>query len=301
MARHRTHLFRGRQAIRPTRNVEWNQVRRGNAWVTDGAEGFWAQFPAGTSAQEVLDEYLATADYSGATSTFTVRAEIAGNVASVRVGPGGEVLREARRGAARRTAPLRRFAPPRAEAPRKPPWHGPVKDTLNVDEIAKLFDLDEYNDLHERNTDYFWETGDYAYKQAIDDGASEEEAEKAREDAEHEADTEMFHQWHSGVMAAAEHLFGEHRLTLVPANKKPDRYPYEYRVIPQKSWEDAAAAIVETINGVGMFEFNGVKDFLASGPYTPRNGVLTHLHWIKRHPEVYGDRSAQDIYRRSFR
>lgn len=25
--------------------TKWNQVQQGNAWVTDGAEGFWAEFP----------------------------------------------------------------------------------------------------------------------------------------------------------------------------------------------------------------------------------------------------------------
>lgn len=72
--------------------TKWNQVQQGNAWVTDGAEGFWAEFPAGTSAKVVLVDYMSTADYSGATGAFTVRAEIDEDVASLRVGPGGEVI-----------------------------------------------------------------------------------------------------------------------------------------------------------------------------------------------------------------
>jgi len=71
----------------------WNQVKDGNAHVSDGAEGFWATFPAGTSAQTVLDEYMSTADYSAATAKFSVTAEIEGNTASCTVGPGGEVVR----------------------------------------------------------------------------------------------------------------------------------------------------------------------------------------------------------------
>ena len=67
----------------------WNQVQQGNAHVSDGQEGFWSEFPAGTSAQAVLDEYMSTADYTGATGTFTVTARISGNLASVDVGPGG--------------------------------------------------------------------------------------------------------------------------------------------------------------------------------------------------------------------
>jgi len=72
--------------------VKWNQQKIGNAWVTDGAEGFWAQFPRGTSAQTVLNVYLSTADYSGATGTFDVTAHINGDVASCRLGPGGALV-----------------------------------------------------------------------------------------------------------------------------------------------------------------------------------------------------------------
>ena len=69
--------------------TKWNQVKVGNAHVSDGAEGFWAEFPAGTSAKTVLDDYMSTADYSGTTSHFLVTAEINGNLADVVVGPGG--------------------------------------------------------------------------------------------------------------------------------------------------------------------------------------------------------------------
>jgi hypothetical protein len=79
------------EEVEESRRIRWNQAQRGNAHVSDGAEGFWADFPPGTSAQKVLDTYMATADYSGATGPFVVRAEIDGDVASVRVGPGGVV------------------------------------------------------------------------------------------------------------------------------------------------------------------------------------------------------------------
>ena len=72
--------------------TKWNQTKDGNAHVTDGAEGYWATFPVGTSAKEVLDIFLDTADYTGATGKFTVEAEIGGQLASVQVGPGGDVL-----------------------------------------------------------------------------------------------------------------------------------------------------------------------------------------------------------------
>ena len=177
-----------------------------------------------------------------------------------------------------------------------------VSDKINVDEIAKLFGLPEYSEFSERNIDNTGEVGYFARKEALAQGASEEEADEADIKAQEGAEAELFHQWHDGVMAAAESLFEKHGLTLEPRPvNKTDRYPYEYKVVPEESWEKALVPIIETVNGVGMFHFSGVKEFLRSGPYTPREGVLTHLHWIKSYPEVYGDTSARRIYERSFR
>lgn len=188
-------------------------------------------------------------------------------------------------------------------AARKAPWHGKVVDKLSVDQLAELFGLESFEKIDERNTDYVWEAGDSAYKHAIHEGESEKKAEKAREDAEGEAGVEIYTKWHDGVMAAAESLFGEHHLSLSPATaKRKGVRPFEYKVEPSKSWDAALKAIIETINGVGMFHFSSVREFLDSGPYsTPRIGVLTHLHHIASYPAVYGGTSAQRIFERSWR
>jgi hypothetical protein len=85
------------------KRVAWNQAVRGNVHVSDGAEGFWAQMRPDVTAQEALDEYMSTADYSAATGAFTVTAEVLsgkheGDTKTLRVGPGGEGMREAPRG-----------------------------------------------------------------------------------------------------------------------------------------------------------------------------------------------------------
>ena len=64
------------------------------------------------------------------------------------------------------------------------------------------------------------------------------------------------------------------------------------RVKPVASWKKAAKEILETINGVGYFHFRDVNEFCRSGPYTERAAVLTHIHYIKRYPDVYGDTSV---------
>ena len=57
--------------------VEWDTVPGGNVRVTDGSDvGNWATMPEGVTAQEALDAYLATADYSDATAPITVTAEV---------------------------------------------------------------------------------------------------------------------------------------------------------------------------------------------------------------------------------
>jgi hypothetical protein len=125
--------------------VVWNQTQQGNAHVSDGAEGFWASFPRGTSAQSVLKAFLATADYSAATGTFTVTAEIEGRMASARMGPGGEIVGE-RAGDGYRAEANRRRAgypgskrrPRNVPAPRRTPnqsdarQHGTVTVTSTV-------------------------------------------------------------------------------------------------------------------------------------------------------------------------
>ncbi len=175
-----------------------------------------------------------------------------------------------------------------------------VPSKITIDGLASLFGLESAESLDERNTDYVWESGDFAAKYALEHGASESESEAAREAAEGEAQSEVYGKWHGGVLAAAESLFEEHGLTLVPIGK--GLRPFEFRICPVKGWKDSLRAVIETINGVGYFYFSSPREFLDSGPYaSARVGVLTHLHWIKDHPAVYGGTSAERLFERAFR
>jgi len=178
----------------------------------------------------------------------------------------------------------------------------PIQDKINIEELAKMFDLSSWDEIDERNRDNIWETGDYAYKNALSDGDSEEKAEKAREDAEGEAGHDLYKNWHDGVMAAADALFGEHGLELAPIKSRGNDRPFEYRIAPTESWDAALKQIIETINGVGMFHFSSRREFLDSGPYaTARIGVLRHVHHISSYPEVYGGTSAARYFEQGFR
>lgn len=173
-----------------------------------------------------------------------------------------------------------------------------AKDSINIDEIAEMFELPTWEKLDEMNIDYFGDQRSFAEDYARKHGASEEEAEQEGYKAEEEAQTDLFNKWHDAVMHAAEKLFGEHGLELQGKRVKGKRVsrPYDFKVVPKKSWSDAADKLRETINGVGYFHFNTLKEFLDSGPYTARDAALKHLHWIKDYPAVYGDTSAQRMY-----
>lgn len=173
------------------------------------------------------------------------------------------------------------------------------KDKINVDELAKMFEIPAYEDLDERNIDYVADAGHYAAEHAQKEGLSEREIEEAREEAEMEAQDEVYQPWYDGILHVSEKLFGEHKLELKPIGK--DKRPWEYKILPKTTWEDAAREIIQTINGVGYFHFNSLKEFMDSGPYTARESVLSHIHWIADWPRVYGEGTARSMYDRYVR
>lgn len=97
--------------------------------------------------------------------------------------------------------------------------------------------------------------------------------------------------YQSALISCAEKLMADHGLVL-----KRQGESLEWVVEPKTSWSDAANEIRKTVNGVGYFYFSSLDEFLDSGPYTPRSLVLTHLHWLKRHPEVYEGITMRRIF-----
>ena len=119
------------------------------------------------------------------------------------------------------------------------------------------------------------------------------------EDADEYAD-EMWKKYVSAVESVAESSFDEVGLSVNAVYKtdRGTRYVSGYRITPNKSWRDSANEIREIINGEGMFEFPTLREFLDSGPYTPREAVEQHLHWIRKRSEVYGEASPQRRFER---
>lgn len=182
-------------------------------------------------------------------------------------------------------------------------WEPRKNAVVTVDELAEIFELPPWEDVQENTWEYVADAGNYGYREAIEDDADEDDAEEAREKAEAEAQDEVYGQWYDGVTSAAEQLFEEHELDLIP--KRKDKFSHEFEVAPrekgQKGWRKAAEAIRETINGVGYFRFESLQELLDSGPYTAREAVLSHLHVINDYPAVYGTTSAVRIYESALR
>lgn len=162
-------------------------------------------------------------------------------------------------------------------------------DKITIDQLAKMFDLPDWDKIDEMNQQHYW---------AMSRGADDEEAQQAAEEA---AQTEVYNQWYDAVESAASKLFEAHGLELKPTGKQgtPTRR-YDFKIVPSKSWNDAADKIRETLNGVGTFHSNNLNEFLRSGPYTAREAVLSHLSQIKNYPAVYGSNSAHQMYERAW-
>ena len=189
---------------------------------------------------------------------------------------------------------------------------------LTYDDLAELFGLPSFEAVNEGAWEYVADAGQYAYEE--EERSAEEEgggvtsvrghgpsapgplhrAEEAREEAEWAAQDEVSSSWRDAVEAVADHEFGEVGLEL------QDRWhetggKERFWVVPVESWRYSATQIMEIINGVGHFHFDNLKDFLDSGPYTPKEAVLGHLQWLQRRAEVYGDVRPNVQYERAVR
>jgi len=170
----------------------------------------------------------------------------------------------------------------------------------DLDKIAKMFSLPTIDEVEEMNVEYKDEAYRAGYDEAKSEGESDEKAEERAFKFEQAAGDEIVRNWHNAVTSVAEQLFGAHKLELVQRRKK-ETLPFEYYVIPTETWREAANEIRETINGVGTSHFSSLKEFLESGPYTPREAVENHLGYVRHYPEVYGTSSAGRIYESAWR
>lgn len=163
-----------------------------------------------------------------------------------------------------------------------------ISDIFDLDGLARAFGLKaDLADFMENNIDNIAQRGHYAYENAIERGKTERQAENAMEKAEEEAHDEIGKAYIAAVFDTIEKEAEKFDLTVI------QQKPNEYKVVPTTDWRTSLREIIRTINGVGMFQFDSIKEFLESGPYTLREGVLTHLHYLADYGRVYGESSLQ--------
>lgn len=167
-----------------------------------------------------------------------------------------------------------------------------AKGRITIDEMAALFNLETSDAFLERNEEYISDVGR---------GVTQEEeqetdtAEDARMAAMEKESGNLYDKWQEAVHRVAEDMADNHGLDFVPLRGSKT----EFRWAPKTSWDDAAHEVLKTVNGVGYFYFSTLREAKDTGPYTSREFVLSHLHYLRKWPEVYGDGSIQRRYERA--
>ena len=173
----------------------------------------------------------------------------------------------------------------------------PVSDTFTFDRLCSAFGMEagmeDYENLYERNIDYFFSIQDEAEKEARRDGKDPAEAEEIGAEAAAEANDRMYGGYEAAAVGAIEKMAEEFFDLNVIEIKATPKTPTTYKVKPIKSWKQSGEKIVEAINGVGYFYFQNFKDLMRSGPYTEREAVLSHLHYLADVGSIYGAVSLQ--------
>jgi hypothetical protein len=180
----------------------------------------------------------------------------------------------------------------------------PASFVISWEELKKDLGLPSDEDWFEATSEGESDAGQYAYDeaftQAIEDDEDEEEAERlgelAREKAWEEYSGEQYREYQSAIERAVEQYLGFHDLDYT------DLGDGTLEIAPRVSWAKAADAIRETINGVGMFGFDSLEDFIESSSCeNAADCVKSHLHHIKDYGAVYGEPSPLRIYKRALR
>ena len=164
-------------------------------------------------------------------------------------------------------------------------------DTLDM--LIRVMDLDlpTTQEVEESLMDYPSGSYEYAMKQAKEDGFTDDEAEVKAQEAEQEERDDEFKKYVQRIVNTINYLLNFHDIEL---EVKKKRY-----YLTSKSWKETAEKVKETINGMGPFWYDSLKEFKEVGPYKSYcAAVCSHLHWLKDYPQVYGETSYRRVYER---
>jgi hypothetical protein len=180
----------------------------------------------------------------------------------------------------------------------------PDPSRITLDKIAEMLGLPSWEEINELNLDHYAEVASQTAKAMHEieedcDASCADGDDEVYLEAERKAEDEVFSSYHSAVMHAAETFFGYVGLALEPI--MPKRAPvgaktWDFKVVPTTSWIHAANQMRLLVNGVGYLTCDTLKEFLEVNAGTPRQVALAHLGYLSRYAEVYGARSARQVY-----
>lgn len=171
-----------------------------------------------------------------------------------------------------------------------------AKSVISVSRLADYFGMFPYRVVDKKNEPTLAKYGEAAYKAAKQQGASDHEAEIAREQAEIKIGNECYREWNTSVVQRAVDILALHGLQLSP---EPDSGspPSLYEVLPVTTWRDAAWKVAATL-GVTP------KEFLKAGG-APKTAVLSAIDKLTSREEVtaeplgFAERALSGRYRRA--
>jgi hypothetical protein len=181
------------------------------------------------------------------------------------------------------------------------------QDEYTLDEWCDLMGYSTWESLQDGMGDGFYDyrsfeeearrqidEDDYLDEEGELDESSYDEAVTERADellleAEHEAQRGYYNLWEGTVENGMDAVLKSVKLVAVPA-KHIGKHNQTFKIKPAngETWETVLTEIRELINGVGYYTFYSNKELKDSGPYTARQAVLGHLHYLSDYDAVYG-------------
>ncbi len=126
-------------------------------------------------------------------------------------------------------------------------------------------------------------------REAIDEGCSDEEAEEKAMAAEDAELAELVRKYESDLVSIFENEAANLKLEISALKTKPG----VYAITPKDSWAKSAQAVRSIVHGIAGWWFPSFREFLDSGPYTPRQAVDAHLGYLGEQWKLYGYASPQ--------
>lgn len=163
----------------------------------------------------------------------------------------------------------------------------PVSDTIPLNDYCSLFGLTTMDDLIEINSEWVWECSVGAARDLTPDTTEWQD----RVDSHSEELWSRINSVYNSSLGSTFSYLSELGVTVSLGDDS------DSVIFSSDNWEEAGKAILESINGYGMFHFHDLEDLVSSGPYAGvKEAVIAHLHWHKSRGEVYGETGIKGLF-----